>query len=169
MSKGHLDIFPQGQWDLSEELTTHFHLSFQWLFQPTQGPSLFMQLCNHFYTESRTPWTSDQPVTRPLPNPGQHKHRINTHAKHQSLEWDSNPRFQRPSERTHVMPWTARFLWPAIQLRLLLLLLEWLYSPCGPSPLFSFLIYSFQIGRAPWMSDQLIARSLPKLWKGNAW
>jgi hypothetical protein len=29
------------------------------------------------------------------------------------------------------------------------LLLEWLYSPCGPSPLFSFLIYFYTIGRTP--------------------
>jgi hypothetical protein len=28
-------------------------------------------------------------------------------------------------------------------------LLEWLYSPCGPSPLFSFLIYFSTIGRTP--------------------
>jgi hypothetical protein len=29
---------------------------------------------------------------------GQHKHRINAH-RHPCLEWDSNPRSQRPSER----------------------------------------------------------------------
>jgi hypothetical protein len=47
-------------------------------------------------------------------------------------------------------------------------LLEWLYSPCGPSPLVQFpdLFYS-TIGRTPWMSDQLIARPLPKLGTGN--
>jgi hypothetical protein len=46
-------------------------------------------------------------------------------------------------------------------------LLEWLYSPCGPSPLFSFLLYFSTIGRTPWMSDQLIARPLPKLLDGK--
>jgi hypothetical protein len=51
-------------------------------------------------------------------------------------------------------------------LLLLLILLEWLYSPCGPSPLFQFPDL-FTIGRTPWMSDQLIARPLPKLWTGN--
>jgi hypothetical protein len=30
-------------------------------------------------TDGRTPWTSDQLVARPLPNTGQHKHRINTY------------------------------------------------------------------------------------------
>jgi hypothetical protein len=49
----------------------------------------------------------------------------------------------------------------------LLLRLEWLYSPCGPSPLFIFLIYFSTVGRTPWMSDQLIARPLPKLLDWN--
>jgi hypothetical protein len=31
------------------------------------------------FTDGRTPWTSDQPVVRPLPNTEQHKHRINTY------------------------------------------------------------------------------------------
>jgi hypothetical protein len=26
-----------------------------------------IQFRNHFFTEGRTPWTSDQPVARPLP------------------------------------------------------------------------------------------------------
>jgi hypothetical protein len=50
-------------------------------------------------------------------NTRQHKHRINahthTHTKHSCLEWDSNPRSQRSSERRHFMPQTARPLWPA--------------------------------------------------------
>jgi hypothetical protein len=50
----------------------------------------------------------------------------------------------------------------------LILLLKWLYSPCGPSPLFEFPDLLFTIGRTPWMSDQLIARPLPKLWTGMA-
>jgi hypothetical protein len=40
----------------------------------------------------------------------QHKHRINAH-KHPFLEWDSNPRLQRSSERRQFMPQTARPLW----------------------------------------------------------
>jgi hypothetical protein len=38
------------------------------------------------YTFGRTPWTGDQPITRPLPT-----HRINEH-RHPCIEWDSNPR-----------------------------------------------------------------------------
>jgi hypothetical protein len=44
-------------------------------------------------TVGRTPWTGDQPVARPLPT-----NRINAH-RHRCLEWDSNPRSQRSSER----------------------------------------------------------------------
>jgi hypothetical protein len=42
----------------------------------------------------------------------QHRHRINT-KKHPCLEWDSNPRSQRSSERKQFMPQTARPLWSA--------------------------------------------------------
>jgi hypothetical protein len=36
----------------------------------------------------------------------------------------------------------------------------WLYSPCGPWPLFQFLnIYT--VGRTPWTGDKPVARSLP--------
>jgi hypothetical protein len=34
------------------------------------GPRPLIQFRNHFYTDGRTPWTSDQPVARPL-----HKHK----------------------------------------------------------------------------------------------
>jgi hypothetical protein len=42
--------------------------------QPFVGPWPLLQFRNHFYTVCRTPWTSDQPVARPLPT-----HRINAH------------------------------------------------------------------------------------------
>jgi hypothetical protein len=35
--------------------------------QPVVGPWPLLQFLNHFYTDGRTPWTSDQPVARPLP------------------------------------------------------------------------------------------------------
>jgi hypothetical protein len=35
--------------------------------QPFVGPWPLLQFHNHFYTDGRTPWTSDQPVARPLP------------------------------------------------------------------------------------------------------
>jgi hypothetical protein len=57
--------------------------------------SLFQFL--NLYTVSRTPWTGDQPLTRPLPahrtTQTQNKHR------HPCLEWDSNPRLQCLSGR----------------------------------------------------------------------
>jgi hypothetical protein len=71
-------------------------------------PRPLIQFRNHFSQTVGTPWTSDQPVARPLP-----KHRTtqaeqthihtqthtHTHTKHPCLDWDSNPWFQRPSER----------------------------------------------------------------------
>jgi hypothetical protein len=69
----------------------------QWLYSP-------FQFRNIFYTNGRTPWTSDQHVARPLPaqrtTQTQNK---NTH-RHLCLEWDSNPRSQRSSERRQFMP-----------------------------------------------------------------
>jgi hypothetical protein len=41
---------------------------------------------------------------------GQHKQGINAD-KHPCLEWNSNPRPQRSSERRHLMPQTARSLY----------------------------------------------------------
>jgi hypothetical protein len=35
--------------------------------QPFIGPCPLLQSHNHFYTDGRTPWTSDQPVARSLP------------------------------------------------------------------------------------------------------
>jgi hypothetical protein len=39
----------------------------QWLYSPLLGPGLFFSYVIFFYTVGRTPWTSDQPVARPLP------------------------------------------------------------------------------------------------------
>jgi hypothetical protein len=36
----------------------------------------------------------------------------------------------------------------------------WLYSPCGPWPLFQ-LLNLYTVGRTPWMGDQPVARPLP--------
>jgi hypothetical protein len=65
---------------------------------------------------------------------GQHKHRKAYRLPYR--EWDLKSQAQGSSKRRqrgHYDP-------PKYSL---LLLLEWLYSPCGPSPLFSFLIYFF--------------------------
>jgi hypothetical protein len=62
-------------------------------------PGPLIQFPNHFFTDGRTPWTSDQSVARPLP-----KHRT-THTQNKRtqrqpcLQRDSNLRSQRPSER----------------------------------------------------------------------
>jgi hypothetical protein len=53
---------------------------------------------------SRTPWTNDQPLARPLPT---HKHIINAD-KHPCLDLDSNPRSQCSRELRHFIPETAR-------------------------------------------------------------
>jgi hypothetical protein len=74
----------------------------QWLYSLLLGPGLFFSFVIFFYTDGRTPWTSDQPVARPLP-----KHRTKqtqnkrTH-RHPCLEWDSNPWSQRSSERRQI-------------------------------------------------------------------
>jgi hypothetical protein len=71
--------------------TRYLHICL-WLCSPTVGLwPLFQFLI--LYTVGRTPWTGDQPVTRPLPT-----HRINAHG-YQCLECDSNPRSQCSSLR----------------------------------------------------------------------
>jgi hypothetical protein len=54
------------------------------------GPRPLIQFRNHFFTDGRTPWTSDQPVARPLP-----KHRTtqtqNKRAKLSCPEWGLKP------------------------------------------------------------------------------
>jgi hypothetical protein len=39
----------------------------QWFYSTLLGPDLFFSFVIFFYRDVRTPWTSDQPVTRPLP------------------------------------------------------------------------------------------------------
>jgi hypothetical protein len=53
---------------------------------------------NHFYTDGRTPWTSDQPVARPLPTHRTTQTQNKRTQRHSCLEWDSNPRPQCSSE-----------------------------------------------------------------------
>jgi hypothetical protein len=52
------------------------------------------QFHDHF-TDGRTPWMSDQLITRPLP-----KHRTtHTHSKHPCLVWDLHPWSRLPNEQ----------------------------------------------------------------------
>jgi hypothetical protein len=43
----------------------YFPFFFHWFFQPIRGPGLLFSSVIIF-TDGRTPWTSDQPVARPL-------------------------------------------------------------------------------------------------------
>jgi hypothetical protein len=67
-----------------------FHSIHQWLYSPLLGPGLFLEFVIFFYTKGMTPWTSDQPVARPLPTTQIQNKR--TH-RHPYLEWDSNRRY----------------------------------------------------------------------------
>jgi hypothetical protein len=89
-----LSLFPVAPtWSTGHPWNASFHFSFLIL-----------------YTVGRIPWTSDQPVARPLPI---HKHRINAE-RHPCLECDSNPRPQCSSKRRHCMPYNARPLWSVL-------------------------------------------------------
>jgi hypothetical protein len=56
----------QQQWTSYILLFIHSFIH-QWLYSPLLGPGLFFSFVIFFYTDGRTPWTSDQPVARPLP------------------------------------------------------------------------------------------------------
>jgi hypothetical protein len=92
--------------DLTKKLYLQgfIHSSSSVALQPFVGLWSLLQFHNPFYTVGRTPWTSDQPVARPLlthrTTPTQNKR---THRR-PCLEWNSNPRPQRPSERRQFMP-----------------------------------------------------------------
>jgi hypothetical protein len=62
-----------------------------------------LQFRNLFYTDGRTPWTSDQPVERTLPTHRTTQTQNKGTYKHPCLEWVLNPRSQRPSERRQFM------------------------------------------------------------------
>jgi hypothetical protein len=76
----------------------------QWLYSSLLGPGLFFNFVIFLYTDGRAPWTSDQPVARPLPTHRTTQTQNKCTHRHQCLEWDSNPRSQRLSERRQFMP-----------------------------------------------------------------
>jgi hypothetical protein len=100
------------------------HPSIYLTFVPFGAWSIRETLCyssdSLYYTFGRTPWTRDQPVTKPRPFTGQYKHRIIVD-KHSLLEWDSNPRYQRSSKWRH----SATIVIGCCQVRML----EIVYSP----------------------------------------
>jgi hypothetical protein len=89
--------------------TSVFHSSMA--LQPFVGPWPLLQFPNLFFTDGRTPLTSDQPVARPLPTHRTTQTQKKRTHRHPCLEWDSNPRPQRSSERRQFMPYTARPPW----------------------------------------------------------
>jgi hypothetical protein len=60
-----------------------------------------LQFRNHFYTDGRTPWETDQPVTRSLPT-----HRINAHTDIYTLSgiWTHNPRVRASEDISCLRP-----------------------------------------------------------------
>jgi hypothetical protein len=72
----------------------------QCLYSPLLGPGLIFI----FVVDSRTPWTSDQPVARPLTTHRSTQTQSKRTHRHPCLEWDSNLRSQRSSEWRQFMP-----------------------------------------------------------------
>jgi hypothetical protein len=73
-----------------------------WLYSPLLNLGHFFGFLI-LYTDSRIPWTGDQPVARPLPTTRTTQTQKKAHG-HPYLEWDSNPQTQCSSERRQVMP-----------------------------------------------------------------
>jgi hypothetical protein len=63
------------------------------------GPWPLLQFRNIFYTDGRTPLTSDQPVARPLSIHRTKQIQNKRAYRHPCLERDSNQRSQHPNER----------------------------------------------------------------------
>jgi hypothetical protein len=79
-------IFPNFIW------SSHFFFFFNLLYSPVMDLRflLFFFFALSISTYGRSPWTSDQPVTRPLPT--QDNTAQKDKDKHPCLKWDSNPR-----------------------------------------------------------------------------
>jgi hypothetical protein len=87
---------------ISMPCTTVIRLSFihsSMVLQLFVGPWPLLQFRNLLHTDGRAPWTSDQPVARPLPTHRTTQTQKKCTHRHSCLEWDSNPWSQRWSER----------------------------------------------------------------------
>jgi hypothetical protein len=87
--------------NLIEEFYSFVH---QWLYSPLLGAGIFFSFVIFLYTDGRNPWTSDQPVARPLATHRTKRTQNKCRYRHPCLEWDSNPRSQRSSERRQFIP-----------------------------------------------------------------
>jgi hypothetical protein len=74
------------------------------------GPWPLFQFRNLFYTEGRSPWTSDQPVASPLPTHRETQTQNKSTHRYPYLEWDLNPRSQLSSKRRQFLSQTRRFV-----------------------------------------------------------
>jgi hypothetical protein len=79
------DIMEQIDQQIRDERILYLSMVLQPIVEPWSLLSFLT-----FYTVGRTPWTGDQPVSRPLHAQTGHKHRINAHW-HPCLKWDSKP------------------------------------------------------------------------------
>jgi hypothetical protein len=69
-----LTVYDQVNNYASEIVCPFIHSSM--VLQPFVGPWPLLQFRHLFYTDGMTPWTSDQPVSRPLPTRRTKKHRM---------------------------------------------------------------------------------------------
>jgi hypothetical protein len=108
--------------------------------QPFVGPWRLLQFRNLFYTDDRTPWTSDQPIARPLPT-------RRTTDTPTSMPWLGFEPTIPESELRKTMPHTARPLWSTLEVYRNYVQFLWCLSLYGSTALvnhgrfFSFLIY----------------------------
>jgi hypothetical protein len=68
--------------------TTYDSFIHQWLYSPLLGPGLFFSVVIFFYTDGRTPWTSDQPAVKPLPTHRTAQTQNKLAHRHSCPEWD---------------------------------------------------------------------------------
>jgi hypothetical protein len=137
-----------------------WHFFFTISLPAQSGPRPLIQFRNHFFTDGRTSWTSDQPVARPLSKhrttQTQNKriHTSNIHDLSGIRTHDSSVLASEDSSSLRPRGYCDR-----LQMILLYIIYLWLYSPLDLGRYFSFLIYTFS--RTPWVGDKPFARPLP--------
>jgi hypothetical protein len=90
---------------LMEEVSRHLSIylsTYLWLYDPLLDLGRSFSFL-FLYTVGRTPWTANQPVARPLPTHRTPQTQNKCIHRHPCLEWNSNPRSRRSSERRQFM------------------------------------------------------------------
>jgi hypothetical protein len=143
----------------------HLHIHSSMALQPFVGLWPLLQFRYLFYTDGRTPWTSDQLVARPLPTHRTTKTQKNAHTDiNASNTIRTHDHRVRENEDSSCLNGTVTVITiPAsLSLGLKPIFFRSLYSPFGVwPPIFQFHDH-FTDGRTPWTSDQLVAKPLPK-------